>query len=203
MNVFLRFGIILLSLFVLSCGKLGTYSILIQYQPMRELPSLKEKIGPTLGIAPFRDLRPEKHYIGTHSSIREVTSYFKSEPFPLERAISDSLQKTLSESGVKVVPLPSWDGRADSLKEIKTDSILYIEIRRFWVEGKAAPFRTNLRTSLHFVIHLGVKKEEKVFSRNVEVEKEMTLARLTPAKVEEVVNQMLTELFDSFFSHPY
>lgn len=203
MESFFRFGLILLSFFILGCGKLGTYPISIQYQPAKELFSLKEKIGSTLGVAPFQDLRPETHYIGTHTSIREVTSYFKSEPFPLEKAISDSLLKVLTDSGIKVVSIPSWDGKPDSLKEIETDSALYIEIRRFWTEGKAAPFRTKLRSSIHLVIHLGIKKEGKVFTRSGEVEKEMTLVRLTPAKVEEVFNQMLTDLFDSFFSNPY
>lgn len=203
MKSFLRLGIILLSFFILGCGKLGTYPLSIQYQPAKELFSLKEKIGPTLGIAPFQDLRPETHYIGTHTSIREVTSYFKSEPFPLEKAISDSLQKVLAGSGVKVVSIPRWDGKPDSLKEIEADSALYIEIRRFWAEGRATLFGTKLRSSIHLVIHLGVKKEGKVFTRSGEMEKEGTLARLTPAKVEEVFNQMLTDLFDSFFSNPY
>ncbi len=198
-----RFGIILLSFFILGCGRLGTYSLSIQYQPVRELLSLKDRIGPTLGIAPFQDLRPEKHYIGTHTSIRGATSYFKSDPFPLEKAISDSLHRVLTDSGVKVISLPGWDGKPDSLKAIETDSALSIEIRRFWAEGKAAPLGTKFRSSLHLVIHLGVKKEGKVFTRSGEMEKEMTLTRLTPAKMEEIFNQMLSELFDSFFSNPY
>lgn len=199
----LRSILVSLALFILGCGKLGTYSIPIQYQLLKEIPGLNERIGPTLGIAPFQDLRPEKNYIGTHTSIREVTTYFKSEPFPLEKAISDSLQKALTGSGVKVVPLPSWDGRPDALKEMHTDSALMIGIKRFWAEGRAAPFRTNLKVFIHLLIHLGVKREGKVFTRNVEVDKEVTLARLTPTKVEEVFNQTLKDIFDSFFSHPY
>jgi hypothetical protein len=48
-----------------------------------------------------------------------------------------------------------------------------------------------------------VKKEGKVFTRNVEVEKEMTVARSTPEKVEAMINQILTDIFDSYFSNPY
>jgi hypothetical protein len=48
-----------------------------------------------------------------------------------------------------------------------------------------------------------VKKEAKVFTRNVEVEKEMTVARSTPERVEAMINQMLTDVFDTFFSNPY
>jgi len=50
---------------------------------------------------------------------------------------------------------------------------------------------------------LGVKKEGKVFTRNVESEKEMTVPRSTPEGVEAMINQMLTEIFDNYFSNPY
>ena len=56
---------------------------------------------------------------------------------------------------------------------------------------------------VHFVIHLGVKKEGKVFTRNVEVEKEMTVARSTPQRVEMIVNQILADVFDSYLTNPY
>ncbi|MGQ9509546.1 MAG: hypothetical protein ACUVTN_09145 [Thermodesulfobacteriota bacterium] len=196
-------GIILLFPILIGCGKIGTYSISIQYQPQREFPSLKEKIGTTLGIAPIQDERKDKLYIGTHTSLREVNSYFKSHPFPLEKAISNSISKVLSDLGIRTVSLKKWEGTPESLKDLETDSALRIEINKFWTEGRAAPFRTTMRTSIHLILQLGVKKEGKVFTRNVEIEKEVTLSRLTPAKVEEMVNQILTDIFDSFLSNPY
>jgi len=48
-----------------------------------------------------------------------------------------------------------------------------------------------------------VKKEEKVFTRNVEVEKEVTLPRLTPEAMEGALNEILRDILDSFFSNPY
>ena len=78
-----------------------------------------------------------------------------------------------------------------------------IEIKQFWIEGSRAAFRTNAKTSIHLVIHLGVKKEGKVFSKNVEVNREVALPRLTPEGMEKTFNEILTEVFDSFFSNPY
>jgi len=78
-----------------------------------------------------------------------------------------------------------------------------IEIKRFWIEGSASLFRTNVKTSIHLVIHLGVKKEGKVFTKNVEVEKEATLPRITPEGVERTLNDILAEIFNPFFSNPY
>jgi hypothetical protein len=48
-----------------------------------------------------------------------------------------------------------------------------------------------------------VKKEGKVFTKNVVVEKEMTVLRLAPEKVEQTINGILTDIFDSFFTDPY
>jgi hypothetical protein len=154
-------------------------------------------------MAPFKDERPETLYIGLHTNFEGDSTYFKCHPFPLEKAIQESLSEGLSRSGMKTIPVSQWDGKPESLKDIETDSVLMIEIKRFWTEGKASFFRTRVKTAIKFIIHLGVKKEGKVFTRNVEVEKEMTVARSTPERVETMINQMLTDIFDSYFSNPY
>lgn len=189
--------------FMFGCAKGGTHLIRVQYQTLKEFPSLSGKIGLTLGLAPFKDERQDQLYIGTHTPYEGPASYFKSDPFPLNQAIMDSVSNTLSRFGVKTVSIPSWDGKPESLKAIEADSVLMVEIKRFWTEGKAGAFRTHAKTSIHLLIHLGVKKEGKVFTRNVEVEKEGTWARLTPERVETIVNQALADVFDGFFSHPY
>jgi uncharacterized lipoprotein YajG len=199
-----RYSIILfLSFLLLGCAKPGTHFLLIRYQPVKEFSSLRQKIGPVLALVPFKDERPDTLYIGRHTSLQGITSFFKTGPSSLEKAIQESLSQVLSRYGIKTVSHSKWDGKPESLKEMETDSILMIEIKKFWIEGKAATFRTNADTSIHLVIHLGVKREEKVFIKNVEVEKEATFARLTPERVEEVVNQALTDILDSFLASPY
>jgi hypothetical protein len=188
---------------ILGCAKARTYSLYLRYQPVRDFPSLQQKIGSTLGIAPFKDERSETLYIGIHTPLQGVSSYFESAPSPLEKAIKESLSEVLSSRGVKTIPISSWDGKPESLKTQEADSILMMEIKKFWTEGKAAPFKTDVKISIHFVIHLGVKKEGKVFTKNVTVEKEMTTLRLTPEKVEQTLNEILTEVFDVFLSDPY
>jgi hypothetical protein len=85
------------------------------------------------------------------------------------------------------------------LKDIETESVLSIEIKRFWTEGTAAPFQSNLKTSIHLVFHVGVKREGKVFTRNVEVEREMTLFSVTPERVGTMVNQILAHVSNTPF----
>ena len=195
--------IVSLIFLVLDCAEAGTYSLNLRYQPFKELSSLQVKIGSTLAMAPFKDERPETLYIGLHTNLQGDSTYFKSQPFPLEKAIRESLSDALSRYGVKTIPISDWDANPDSLKNMETDSVLMIEIKGFWTEGNASLFRTKVKTTVRFVIHLGVKKEGKVFTRNVEVEKEMTVPRSTPERVETMMNQMLTDIFDSYFSNPY
>jgi hypothetical protein len=195
--------ILFLGFFLLGCAKAGTHSLSLRYESVKEFPSLQQKVGTTLAIVPFKDERPDTLYIGVHTSLQGDPSYFKSHPFPLEKAIKESLSDALTRFGVKIIPISDWDGRPESLKNMETDSVLMIEMERFWTEGKASAFRTTVKTTVQFVIHLGVKKERKVYTRNVEVEKEMTLARSTPKGVETMVNQILTDIFDAYFSNPY
>jgi hypothetical protein len=181
----------------------GTYSLNLRYQPAKEFPSLQQKIGAAVAMPPFKDERPDTLYIGVHTNFQGDPTYFKSHPYPLETAIKESLSNALSRNGVKPIPVSSWDGQPESLKNLEADSVLLVEIKRFWTDGKGSLFGTKVKTVVQFVIHLGVKKEGKVFTRNLEVEKEMTVTRSTPERVEAMINQMVTDIFDPYFSNPY
>lgn len=190
-------------IFAIDSAEASTYSLALRYQPMKEFPSLQQKFGSIIGIAPFKDERQDQSYIGIHIPVRGLTTHFESNPAPLEKALQQSLRDALSRFGMKVVSISNWDGTPESLKNIDTDSVLMIEIKKFWTEGQASLFRTNIKTTVQLVIHLGVKHEGKVFTRNADVEKEMTVPRSTPERVEAIINEILTHIFDAYFSSPY
>ena len=198
--------VLLLSLFLLNCGRGVTYPLYLRYQPSKEFSGLKQKMGSPLAMAPFKDERKETFYIGSHTPLRGSSNYFKSDPFPLEKAVQDSLTQVLSRQGINVVSIPGWDGRPESLRGLEADSVLMIQIKEFWSQGRATAMGTRVKTSIHLIIHLGhlgVKQEGRVYTRNVDVEKEVTVARSTPDRVEEIINQMLADIFDTYFSNPY
>ena len=195
--------VLFLIIFAIDCAEAKTYSLPLRYQPMKGFPSLQQKFGSTLGIAPFKDERQEKSYIGVHIPLRGLPTHFESNPVPLEKALQEALSDALSRLGLKVVSVSNWDGTPESLKNIDTDSVLTIEIKKFWTEGMGSLFRTNIKTTVQLVIHLGVKNEGKVFTRNADVEKEITVSRSTPERVEAIINEILSDIFDAFFSSPY
>jgi hypothetical protein len=121
----------------------------------------------------------------------------------LVKALTDSLSGVISRSGINTLPFSPWDGGPEILKTMETDSVLMVEIKQFWTDARGELLRTRSKTWIELRIHLGVKQEGKVFSKNVEVEKEVTVFWWTPEKLEKMINQMLSDIFDAYFSNPY
>ena len=152
-------GILLVGLFLISCGRGVTYPIYLRYQPSKDFPGLQQKMGPTLAMAPFKDDRQRNLTSATGPSRVRPTS-LRATPFP-EKAIQDSLTQVLSRQGIKTVAVPDWDGKPESLKGLEADFILKIEIKEFWSQGRATAVGTKIKTSIRLAIHLGVKRNEK------------------------------------------
>jgi hypothetical protein len=198
------FSVFLFGLLLFGCATGGTYFLRPRYEPLKEFPSLQEKLGPRIAFAPFRDERPDTLYIGQFTPVKGVLSYYKSDPAPLETAILEGLNEVLLKKGLKTMSVPAWDGTPETLRNIGSDSILLVQIKKFWVEAKDdLLLQTRINTSVHLVIHLGVKKEEKVFIKNVEVERERTVFGGGLEHMARMVNETLTEIFDGLLSNPY
>jgi hypothetical protein len=195
----LLIGILDLSLVSSSCGE--TRFVQIRYQPDGIIPSLQKKVGLTLGLSPFKDKRPDQQHIGRYVNYQRILTYVECVPSPLEKAIRETLSKTLSRKGIRIVPVSRWDDKQEFLKSIEADSVLMIEIERFWTEGRTVARGTNVNTSIYLTIHLGLKKEGKVLTERAYASKDMILKRWIPGEVELTINQALTEIFDSFFSN--
>jgi hypothetical protein len=175
------------------------HSINFRYQDAKQNLSLDQNIGLTIAVAPFSDSRRGRQYIGHHMSARNISSYFRSEPFPLEKAIREFFFDGLSNSGIQPIFVPRWDGKRETLKDLETDSILRINIRRFWVEAVTVGRRTRVKTSFYFGIILGVKKENRVFTQNVYIGKERLDDKFTPERLEHFINLTLSNVFYDFF----
>jgi hypothetical protein len=202
---FLHFVVLLLALFLFGFRQGQDHLVSLRYYRTTRFPSLQKKLGPVLGIAPFRDDRPEKQYIGSYALMqyRYVPSYFRSDPFPLEKALQEAFSEAVSRSGVRAVSLPDWDGKADSLEKMGVDSVLKIDTKRFWIEGRDVSARANMHISIHLTVHLGVKSEGRVFSRDVYVERNRTFSRMTPQGLEQRINRILANLIEDFLRDPY
>lgn len=192
-----------LIIFLVACAGPQIYTIPVGYQPTKIFPSLQQKFGSRLGIAPFKDERRETSYIGIYYPLQGLPTNIESLPVPLERALQTTFGQALSWSGVKVVPVSTWDGTPESLKGIDADSVLTVEIKEFWTEGRGRLLGADIRSWVRLVIHLGVKREGKVFTERVEMERKVTVVEVTPERVQEITNRVLSDALDKFLSYPY
>jgi hypothetical protein len=204
-------GVLVISLSLLNCAPAERVPINVQYQPAKQFLDLQRKIGSTLAVAPVKDERVtpikdefvDRIYLGTYAPLAGNIEYYKSEAFPLYEAIMESLSRVLPPYGVKLVRAPPWDGNPESLKETEADSLMTVEIRKFWAESKREVWGSKVNISIQFLIYLGVKKENKVFTRYYQVDRSDTTPRVTREWMEGTINQILAQIFDSLFSNPY
>ena len=187
-----------------GCATGGTFPLSLHYEPTKASPSLQQKLGPKVAFAPFTDERSDTFYVGRYDPAQGMPRYFKSEPAPLGTAVMELLNEALLKKGLKTMSVPSWDGTPESLKNMGADSIFLVHIKKFWVEGKDdLLLRTSIQASVRLVIQLGVKAEEKVFTRNVDVEREKTVFGGGPDHLKQMINEILTDIFDGVLSNPY
>jgi len=175
------------------------YPVHIQYERTDTFPLCK-KIGATLALSPIRDRRLDQGHVGRYVTPQRTASYLDSIPAPLGKAIEEALAQCFSRKGIKVTLGSRWDGKKESLKSVETDSVLLVEVDRFWTEETNAIGRLNTNTSIYLTIHLGIKKEDTVITRQIFTSKGMIVYPFSPDGVEEIVNRTLADIFDSFLS---
>jgi hypothetical protein len=139
-----------------------------------------------------------------YASPRREPVYLQSDPLALKEALRETLSGALGRCGLETVSVPTWDGKADSLSNIETDSVLVVDIKRFWGEGVSATLgrstSTKMYMSIYLTMRLGVKREGRVFTSYVFGGKEMSLTQGVPERIEETMNQILGEGLDACFS---
>jgi len=122
-------SVLLLGCILLGCSQGGTRRLYLRYIPAKDFPALQEKIGMNLAVPPFKDDRPDTRIIGFLAPLTGSYIYYRSEPFPLEKAIQDSLSDILSPLGIKTLPVSGWDGQPSSLRDWKPTPSLWSKSR--------------------------------------------------------------------------
>jgi hypothetical protein len=176
------------------------HSLNIHYWDVDKIPSLGQKMGATVAIAPFKDTRRNRQHIGQHLTHGRTSGYFRSEPFPLEKALQDFFVAALRNSDVKALSLSAWDGKPEGLKSLKSDCVLKVLIKRFWIQTETTAGRTRVYMWVYLDILLGVKKMDKVLTQSVYVgEETISGAEFSPQTLTNYVNQTLRNVVESFF----
>jgi hypothetical protein len=176
-----------------------THSLLIHYRDAIKSPSLIQKMGSSVAIAPFKDTDRNRHYIGQHVTHGRVSGFFRSEPFPLEKSIQDFSVAFLRNSGVDPLFVSAWNGKPEGLRSLKGESILKVIINRFWIKAETTTGRTRVFAWIYLDFFLGMKRLDQVLTQSVYVGEETIYGpEFTPQALRDPTNQTLRNVMESF-----
>ena len=173
----------------------------IYYGGGDKFPSLAQKTGVTMAIAPFEDTRRERRYIGQQTTQGQVSAYFRSEPFPLEKSIQEFFIAALNNSSIDPILTSAWNGKRKGPTSLKNDSILKVRINRFWIKAdtERGGRRTRIYTWVYLDLLLGLKKQDNVLSQSVYVGEESLYGpEFSPQILTDSLNQTLRNVVDAY-----
>ena len=188
MRVIYTFLIVILVGSLASCATHKTY-----WLHLRPLPEGQK--GPTtkltIGVLSFEDGRASTQKLGAR-----VLSDGREEPIRLETSsasedLTHVLRRSLMARNITVVALSHWDPTPESLKDLppEVDIAIAGKIEDLEVEAQSSFLKTTLRYRVKLSAKLGLKAQEKVVTKTIEVRPEETVISFDRQKVEETLNE--------------
>ncbi|NIQ38067.1 MAG: hypothetical protein GTN81_05710 [Proteobacteria bacterium] len=189
--------LLLIFLFLTGCGG-KTFLVNLTYVPQAP-PSLK--VGPTsVAIAPFVDERNEKNDVGVRRRLDGSVDRYTTAPSSVAEVVKKAVGRFLRRNGFNVVDIPGWDLKPESLAKIDTDLVVGGRINRLWSRADSVAGRTIITTDLEIIIFLGKPKEGRVLQQGVEIGREISQIVFSSDKIQETLNESLSEIIESAFA---
>lgn len=189
---------VLIFLVLAACGGKKTYLVEIKYVPQTP-PSLRVKHA-RVAVAPFIDRRSQRDDVGIRKKLDGSVDRYTTAPTTVSESVKNAVEKFLRANGFDLVEIPEWNLKPESLPEIDADMVVGGEIDRFWSQADSMAGRTTITTHLELAIYLGKPQEGRVLQQTVEIERESTQVIFSSKKIEEILNESLSEIIESVFA---
>jgi hypothetical protein len=190
-------GIALVCLLLAACGGGKTYLVDLEYVPQTP-PYLKAKPA-TIAVAPFIDKRSSTNDVGIRKKLDGTVDRYTTAPSSLSEGIKKAVEDFLRANGFNLVETEVWDLRPESLSRINADMVVGGQIRRFWSQAESLAGRTIIRTDLEIAFYLGKPWEGSVLRQTIEMSGENTQIVFSWGKIEEILNETLSEMIETAF----
>ena len=185
-------GAALMALSFLGCATPSRYTLHLG-------PAPEEEKGPktslTIGLLPFEDSRPSPQFLGKliDSDGQEVDIVLDS-PSPAED-VTYILRRALRARGIRTVELQYWTPDPEHLKDLPEDVDVAFagRIDALAVNAESALLNTKVKYRVRLSAKVGFKKEGVVITQSAEVLPEERLLRFNPPRIEEPLNDAVTE----------
>ncbi|NIO05810.1 MAG: hypothetical protein GTN74_14755 [Proteobacteria bacterium] len=188
---------VLVFFFLSACGG-RTFLVDLRYMP--QTPFVLRAEPSTVALAPFIDDRTEKGDVGVRRRLDGSVDRFTTAPTPVAEGVKKAVERFLRRNGFTVQAIEKWDLKPASLSKVDAEMVVGGEIKQLWSRADSVAGRTIVTTSLEIIFYLGKTREGKVLEQGVEIEREITQVIFSPEKVEESVNESLSEIIESAFA---
>jgi len=181
-----------------ACGASRTYLVDLKYVPQTP-PGLKAK-PKIVAVAPFIDMRSHKNDVGIGKKRDGSVDRYTTAPITVSEGVKKAVEKFLRNNGLEVVEIQEWDLKPESLSKIDAEMVVGGQINRFWSQADSMTGRTLIKTELELVVYVGKPQERKVLSQKIEMDREITQIIFSSGKIEEILNESLSEIIESAFA---
>jgi len=181
-----------------ACGASRTYLVDINYVP--QIPPTLKVEPTTVAVAPFMDGRSHGNDVGIRNKLDGSFDRYTTAPATVGEAIRKAVERFLRGNDLKTVNIETWDLRPESLSQMETDMVVGGEISRFWVQADSMAGRTIIKTDIELTIYVGMPREGKVLSQKMQLSREITHIIFSSEKLEEMLNESLSDVIESAFA---
>ncbi|MFB0508669.1 MAG: hypothetical protein ACETWT_18265 [Thermodesulfobacteriota bacterium] len=180
---------------LLGCGASRTYWMDIQYLsgPIAENVEGKRVVA----VNTFKDIRENRARLGAWTRPRDRLDTFMASK-PVDQAVTEAISDYFLLRKYRVINYTGWDLSPESLSRIPADLVVGGEI--IHLESDAwTNVRTKVTVHVQLQIHVGKVSDGKVLRQKMEISKEIVGVTSRPERIEETLNQELSEAIDRVF----
>ena len=198
MKWLIRCQLLWLFLLLSACGGKKAYLVELNYMP--QVPPRVGMSEAAVALAPFIDLRTNKEDVGIRTKLDGGVDRYITSPGSVREGVEKAVERFLRSNRYRILGTVGWDLRPESLSGVSADLVVGGEIYRFWGQADSMVGRTVIKTELEMAIYVGKPRERRVHQQKMELSREVTQLRFSPEKMEEMLNESLSEVIESAFA---
>jgi hypothetical protein len=184
---------------IMGCASTpGPYPIHLRYPaeliPMPPLPAVPMSVG----LQAFENISPEVSILGRRQTATSTEVYVSS-PKPTAEAFTEAAENFLRFKAYTLHPVSGWNYKPEELPQVAAglDMVVSGQIRGLFCKAEKKFARTEMILDVDVVFVIGDVKKLQVSYRPVKIRLERTEISFDRDKLERLMNETLSDLFQT------
>ncbi|MFH1625535.1 MAG: hypothetical protein ABID54_10345 [Pseudomonadota bacterium] len=191
--------LVLVILSVVGCAGGRIYLVNLKYLPEKTTGQAIRRDKPlTVGVQTFEDLRTKKDDVGRRVRLQGQVDVFRSDPVPINEAVTQAVRDYLKSRGYRVVDIQNWDLSPEGLSAIPENihRVIGGKVEALWTEAESFLTHTKIKSRVKLLVCIGKVEKRKVITREVESTPEMTEILFSPGTVGKSLNETTIQVIE-------